>query len=179
MCNLLSSVKGDAEWLTNDTDQTLLPLLVVSNWCHNYAIAEAGDASGGHDFLFPGAPEPSSQNHNSGQKPEQGQAGGLSCSLCTSLLWDSPVLSSKVQHCAWTTGKASWSWLAGLFLFFLQSFGWNPGLNCSFQVGARIIDLIFVRDRTAKRELKLLNALLLVCPHFCTSLGVALTPHFW
>ena len=36
-------------------------------------------------------------------------------------------------------------------------------------MGARIIDLIFVRDRTAKRELKLLNALLLVCPRFCSS----------
>jgi len=34
--------------------------------------------------------------------------------------------------------------------------------DLGWQVGARIIDLIFVRDRTAKRELKLLNALLLV-----------------
>jgi len=34
--------------------------------------------------------------------------------------------------------------------------------DLGWQVGARIIDLIFVRDRTAKRELKLLNALLMV-----------------
>ena len=53
---------------------------------NGYTIAEAGDASGGHDFLFPGAPEPASQNHNPGQEPEQGQAGGLSRSLCTALL---------------------------------------------------------------------------------------------
>ncbi len=31
-----------------------------------------------------------------------------------------------------------------------------------FQVGARILDLHFIRDRAAKRELKLLNALLMV-----------------
>lgn len=34
--------------------------------------------------------------------------------------------------------------------------------DLGWQVGARIIDLIFVRDRAAKRELKLLNALLMV-----------------
>jgi len=34
--------------------------------------------------------------------------------------------------------------------------------DLGWQVGARIVDLIFVRDRTAKRELKLLNALLMV-----------------
>merc|ERR1712079_231096 len=34
--------------------------------------------------------------------------------------------------------------------------------DLGFQVGARILDLMFVRDRAAKRELKLLNALLLV-----------------
>ena len=43
-------------------------------------------------------------------------------------------------------------------------FKWKGSYNINFQVGARIIDLIFVRDRTAKRELKLLNALLLVYP---------------
>merc|ERR1711936_645984 len=31
--------------------------------------------------------------------------------------------------------------------------------DLGFQVGARILDLMFVRDRAAKRELKLLNAL--------------------
>jgi hypothetical protein len=36
----------------------------------------------------------------------------------------------------------------------LHALGW--------QVGARVLDLIFVRDRAAKRELKLLNALLMV-----------------
>jgi len=34
--------------------------------------------------------------------------------------------------------------------------------DLGFQVGARILDLMFVRDRAAKRELKLLNALLMV-----------------
>ena len=45
-------------------------------------------------------------------------------------------------------------------------------------MGARIIDLIFVRDRTAKRELKLLNALLLVCLPFSTPLGLMLAHIF-
>ena len=45
-------------------------------------------------------------------------------------------------------------------------------------MGARIIDLIFVRDRTAKRELKLLNALLLVCLQSSTPLGLALAHIF-
>ena len=45
-------------------------------------------------------------------------------------------------------------------------------------MGARIIDLIFVRDRTAKRELKLLNALLLVCPHIHVLLLVGVDPTF-
>ena len=46
-------------------------------------------------------------------------------------------------------------------------------------MGARIIDLIFVRDRTAKRELKLLNALLLVCLQSSTPLGLALAHIFY
>jgi len=34
--------------------------------------------------------------------------------------------------------------------------------DLGFQVGARILDLVFVRDRAARRELKLLNVLLMV-----------------
>jgi len=34
--------------------------------------------------------------------------------------------------------------------------------NLGWQVGARILDLVFVRDRTPKRELKLLSALLMI-----------------
>ena len=79
------------------------------------------------------------------------------------LLFSETVQYCQVSDCSYSPRCCCW-----LLIFSLQARSSTvPELqgklhDLGFQVGARILDLMFVRDRKAQRELKLLNALQMV-----------------
>ena len=96
-------------------------------------------------------------------------SSGFPVSLCPLVFRDGTIRSVEIQYGHRLADKTPWAWLPGRKIAsptrfhkrcLLERFVING--RFVFQVGSRMLDVVVVRERSSKRETKMLNALLMI-----------------